>query len=147
MNIRNANEFDLDFIYNLGQENLPTSFTKSSLLNYINMQETYYVLVIEDDELAGYIIYWQSDVYAEVIDLVIKEDKRGKGYATALMEKMINTIVINNAKALSLEVSVKNIKAIKLYEKLGFTKSKSLKNYYKDSDAILYVKNIENLKK
>jgi ribosomal protein S18 acetylase RimI-like enzyme len=39
-----------------------------------------------------------------------------------------------------LEVSQNNKNAIKLYESGGFRKEKTLKNYYKNADALLYIK-------
>lgn len=138
--IRYAKPSDIDFIYDLAANNLETTFDKESLKIYIKEKETFHVFVSEDKDLIGYIILWNSDVYSEIIDIVVKEDKRGKGYGKELLKFTFNFLKKNNIISLRLEVSEKNINAIKLYEKLGFIKERIIKNYYKDSDAVVYIK-------
>lgn len=138
--IRYANLSDVDFIYNLSINNLPTSFDQESLKIYIHEKQTFHVFVIEEKELIGYIIIWINEIYSEIIDLVIKEEFRGKGNGKKLLVYTFNFLINNNVKSLSLEVSQINHQAIKLYEKLGFKKERIIENYYDDSDAIVYSK-------
>lgn len=142
--IRYAELKDVDLIYNLSKENLPTSFKKETLIDYIKQKETYHVFVCEKEELIGFIILWISDQYGQIIDLVIKEDKRRQGYGKLMIEKSFEFFLQNNVKSLTLEVSANNKDAIKLYEKMGFKKMKVIHNYYNNVDGFLYVRSFEN---
>ena len=136
--IRYAKIEDAKFIQELSTLNLETSLSMDTLKEYILTKETYHVFVSESDSLTGYLILWISDTYAEVIDIVVKEKYRRKGYAKEMLKFAYQLLKENNVKSLSLEVSVDNIKAINLYENEGFIIVKAIKNYYKSSDAFIY---------
>ena len=54
---------------------------------------------------------------------------------------MINyALCTNNLKKLNLEVRENNINAIKFYEKLGFVKVRTIKNYYGNENAFFMIK-------
>lgn len=141
--IRYAKVEDVNFIYKLSKENLATSFTKETLIDYIKQKQTYHVFVCEEEDLIGFIILWESDQYGQIIDLVIRENKRSLGYGKMMIEKSFDFFLSKNVKSLTLEVSVNNDKAIKLYEKMGFMKEKVIHNYYDNVDGILYVRRFE----
>lgn len=140
--IRYAKIEDAKFIQELSTLNLETSLSMDTLKEYILTKETYHVFVSESDSLTGYLILWISDIYAEVIDIVVKEKYRRKGYAKEMLKFAYQLLKENNVKSLSLEVSVDNIKAINLYENEGFIIVKAIKNYYKSSDAFIYRKEL-----
>lgn len=93
-----------------------------------------------DNVVVGFVTY--SIIYerAEVVDIIIDEDKRRLGYATLLLNKVIKDATKKECKNITLEVDVNNDSAIKLYEKLGFIKVSVRKNYYGKSDAYLMEK-------
>lgn len=140
--IRKANINDVTFIHELSKENLETSFKKETLKEYILKDETYHLFVLEEDELIGFIIIWQSEEFSQIIDLVIDTKFRRLGYGKKLVSYAITYLSNKGAKSLSLEVSINNKEAINLYEKLGFKKERVLKNYYNNSDGFLYVRSI-----
>ncbi len=73
-------------------------------------------------------------------------------YSTKLLIESAAKIYVNNNQTeitndytvdnITLEVSMLNKNAINLYEKLGFKKIAVRKNYYKDSDGILMLKEV-----
>lgn len=67
--------------------------------------------------------------------LGVHEDCRKMGIGKKLLN-YLNTIY--QYKRLQLDVSVKNIPAIKLYEKMGFHKTKLIQQYYPDEKEGLY---------
>ena len=67
------------------------------------------------------------------------EKFRNMGIATKLINEIINDYEINN---ITLEVSVDNCVAIKLYEKLGFKSVALRKEYYNGTDAFLMLKEV-----
>ena len=75
----------------------------------------------------------------EIIDIFIEENYRRKGIAILLIKEIEKDFSIEN---ITLEVREDNIPAIKLYEKIGFKKVSIRKNYYKDTNGLLMLKEI-----
>jgi N-alpha-acetyltransferase 30 len=69
---------------------------------------------------------------------------RGQGIATMLVCKAIDLMIELNADEIALETEETNSSAIRLYEKLGFLRSKKLHRYYLNGNSayrlILYLK-------
>lgn len=79
----------------------------------------------------------------EILTILTHPNARGKGKATALLNRLISYAKENNAHQIFLEVNVENKPAVSLYEKMGFQKNGVRKNYYKMKDgsfkdALLY---------
>lgn len=135
MLIRTYNKDDLDKINYLG----------SLLHNNFNfsLDGFSYCLVIEENkEVVGFVIY--SIIYerSEIVDIVIHPNNRKKGYAFLLLNYVINLIKKNNCNNITLEVNSLNTSAIKLYEKLGFKIETTRKKYYNDTDGYLMKKDL-----
>lgn len=143
MIIRKSTLEDLDFIYTLGKENLETQFSKETLKTFIIYDETYHVFSLLEDKLIGYIILWESDKYGQIIDIVIEEKYRNKGYGSKLLDYGINVLKGMNVKMVSLEVNEDNKSALKLYLKAGFIKERTLENYYENSDGFLLIRRLD----
>ncbi|NMA04819.1 MAG: GNAT family N-acetyltransferase [Acholeplasmataceae bacterium] len=143
MIIRKSTLEDLDYIYKLGKENLETQFSKETLKTFIIYDETYYVCSILEKDLIGYIILWKSDNYGQIIDIVIEEKYRKKGYGFKLLNYGINYLKGLNVNVVSLEVNVNNKAALSLYKKAGFTKERTLENYYENSDGVLLIRRLD----
>ena len=92
-----------------------------------------------DNENAGFIIFNIIYDRCEIIDVYTVEKFRNMGIATKLINEIINDYEINN---ITLEVSVDNCTAIKLYEKLGFKSVALRKEYYNGTDAFLMLKEV-----
>lgn len=92
-----------------------------------------------DNENAGFIIFDIIYDRCEIIDVYTVEKFRNMGIATKLINEIINDYEINN---ITLEVSVDNCVAIKLYEKLGFKGVALRKEYYNGTDAFLMLKEV-----
>ena len=143
MIIRKSTLEDLDYIYKLGKENLETQFSKETLKTFIIYDETYYVCSILEKDLIGYIILWKSDNYGQIIDIVIEGKYRKKGYGQKLLNYGINYLKGLNVNVVSLEVNVNNKAALSLYKKAGFTKERTLENYYENSDGVLLIRRLD----
>ncbi|WP_081256262.1 GNAT family N-acetyltransferase [Streptobacillus moniliformis] len=94
----------------------------------------YLIFSIYEEELVGYIIIHDSFDCYELFEIAVKEKFRNKGYAQQLLYN------ISDDKNTFLEVSEKNIAAIKLYEKIGFEKISIRKKYYLDGSNALIMK-------
>jgi ribosomal protein S18 acetylase RimI-like enzyme len=76
--------------------------------------------------------------------LATKREHRGKGIATTLVSKAIDAMIEQDADEIALETEETNTAAMKLYERLGFLRSKKLHRYYLNGNSayrlVLYLK-------
>lgn len=95
-----------------------------------------------EKNIVGFINY--SIIYdrAEINYIYVNERYRNKHIASELMEFLIVDVIDNGCLNITLEVSDRNEAGIKLYKKFGFIEKAIRKNYYKDSDAILMMKEL-----
>ena len=95
-----------------------------------------------NNSIIGFITY--SIIYdrAEIIDIIIKEEFRNKGYAKKLIEEVIVELKNNQCKNITLEVNEKN-PAVKFYKKIGFEIVSIRKGYYNGQDGYLMEKKLE----
>ncbi|MBR1675074.1 MAG: GNAT family N-acetyltransferase [Eubacterium sp.] len=87
-----------------------------------------------EGNIAGYIIYSESDVF-ELQRIAVRESERRKGLADRLMKALLEAV---DGRVI-LEVRSKNVPAIGLYNKYGFNKIGVRKEYYSDpvDDAVI----------
>jgi len=83
--------------------------------------------------------------------LATQEEYRGRGIATQLVRMAIDAMTARDADEIVLETEVSNTASLKLYERLGFIRSKRLHRYYLNGNAafrlILYLKEGTALKR
>lgn len=97
-----------------------------------------------NNDLIGIIDF--SDIYdrLELNYIWISPSNRGNKYSNHLMEYMMEYAKNkNNINNITLEVSVNNLVAIKLYEKYGFKKVAIRPNYYEGTDALLMIRKFD----
>lgn len=85
----------------------------------------------------GYLEIRLVDGVVDIMNLFVNEEVRRRGIATSLMEYMINN---EEYSRIMLEVNENNIKAIKLYNKLGFKEISLRDRYYGEDTAIIMEK-------
>lgn len=115
------------------------NFAKTYPINEYLLNENYILLINEDKEINGFMLVYKNIDYYELEVIVVSEKYRNLGIATKLMEYFISNYCKKNDNII-LEVSNKNEKAIKLYNKFGFETISIRKKYYKDSDAYIMKK-------
>ncbi|KAF2848198.1 acyl-CoA N-acyltransferase [Plenodomus tracheiphilus IPT5] len=83
--------------------------------------------------------------------LAVSSPHRNRGIATSLVRKAIDAMTARDADEIVLETEVSNTASLKLYERLGFLRSKRLHRYYLNGNAafrlILYLKEGTALKR
>ncbi|KAF7555041.1 hypothetical protein G7046_g6654 [Stylonectria norvegica] len=67
--------------------------------------------------------------------LAVASAYRGHGIATALVRKALDAMTKRNADEIVLETEETNIPAMRLYERLGFLRSKKLHRYYLNGNS------------
>ncbi len=74
---------------------------------------------------------------AELMNIVVKKNKRKHGIGKALLEKIINICIENNIEVVKLEVNENNISAKNLYKSCGFIQTGKRERYYNNKDAAI----------
>ncbi|MCK9493711.1 MAG: GNAT family N-acetyltransferase [Acholeplasmataceae bacterium] len=143
--IRKATLKDSESIFTLSSNALDSTFNQDFINDYIIIDNIYHFFVLEENtNLLGFIILWESDKYGQIIDLVVTEEQRSKGYGKQLLTYGLDYLATLGVKTVTLEVKATNLVAIKLYELAGFRLDHTKKNYYGDTDGLFYLK--EDLK-
>ncbi len=102
-----------------------------------------------DNKLAGVVIcklepHRGGPLRGYIAMLATKDKFRGKGIATTLVSKAIDLMIERDADEIALETEETNTAAMKLYERLGFLRSKKLHRYYLNGNSayrlLLYLK-------
>lgn len=96
----------------------------------------------DDEEIIGYIGLNVVLDEGYLLNVAVKKEYRKKGVATKLFDELFNLAEIKKLSFITLEVRESNSSAIKLYEKLGFDKIATRKDYYNSpkENALLYTK-------
>ncbi len=79
--------------------------------------------------------------------LAVSAAFRGHGIATALVKQAIDAMAARDADEVVLETEESNIPAMRLYERLGFLRSKKLHRYYLNGSSayrlVLLLKSVD----
>jgi [ribosomal protein S18]-alanine N-acetyltransferase len=93
---------------------------------------TKYLLNIKSD-IVGFLSYTHLYDKIEINYIYIKEEYRGKGYASELIDYLLK----EDYSDITLEVRISNESAINLYLKKGFNIVATRKSYYQNEDGYL----------
>ena len=97
-----------------------------------------YFVAKQENEIVGFAGILLIIDQVNIMNIVVKKDKRNFGIGSLLLEEIIRYSKIHNATSITLEVNEKNIAAIKLYKKYGFKQVGLRRKYYNNEDnAIL----------
>lgn len=135
MIIRPMENADIEAVNTLEQRCFTDAWSEAMISNmFSNSYDKVYVLENEG-EVIGYVNTRDIGGDVDLMCICIKPEEQGKGYASLLMEKIMN----EPYSTMMLEVRESNERAIALYEKFGFEKYARRKGYYSspDEDAII----------
>lgn len=140
--IRKAKTEDIKQIITLSKQSFNNSFSEESLIKMIDEEETYYLFVISDQEVFGFVIIWISEENGQIIDLLVSPNKRGLGFGKCLLKYSLTFLKENNVKVVSLEVRESNLTAINLYQRFNFKIEKTINNYYQNENGLLMMRSL-----
>ena len=107
---------DIMYLSSLIKDN---KVTETYFLNKI--EDDNYLLLIDqkDDKVVGYLLVYHSFSSADIFDIAVDEKYRRRGIASGLINSI--KIYLKDVTEINLDVREKNVSAISLYEKLGFS--------------------------
>ncbi len=100
-----------------------------------------------EKKILGYIVFYGTIENTDIFEIAIKKEYQGQSFGEKLLKESMEEIVKKNINGnfsknkFMLEVNEKNVKALKLYEKIGFERISIRKNYYgKNENAMIMMK-------
>lgn len=109
---------------------LPETMRMVCLTSLFGLKPNFSFVSVSNDSITGYILAEKKEENIEIISLCVDRNCREKGLASRLIINIIQKGKDDSLDNIILYVRVKNIKAIRLYKKLGFVKKMYLKNFY-----------------
>lgn len=107
------------------------SVTWSLAEAYVNYEDSRPFAIYNDDRIVGYIIMNVSENHYVIINMLIDYKHQSKGYGKQAFSEAIKYLKENfNAKQVSLPLDLKNTKAKKFWEDLGFKASDNIEDGY-----------------
>lgn len=144
--IRKMEVQDVDQVLHVERASFAVPWTTDIFYQEIldNKHAHYFVLQLEK-EIVGYIGIWIVFEEAQITNVAIRPEYRGKQLGEKLFGYTMQYAMSMGAERVSLEVRQSNIPAQKLYRKFGFMPGGIRKNYYTDNqeDAIVMWVNLK----
>jgi len=138
--IREMELADVDQVVEVEKASFATTWTIDVFYQEIADNEYAHYYVMEaDGKIIGYVGTWVVFEDAQITNIAIKPEYRGKKLGQKLFQFTIQQVIKLGATRLSLEVRETNIIAQRLYRKFGLVPAGIRKNYYTDDneDAIV----------
>ena len=144
--IRKMEIKDVPEVLKVEKSSFPVPWTSDIFYHELtdNMHALYFV-VDYDGEIIGYAGMWIVIDEAQITNIAILPEYRGKKIGEQLFHHLMMAAIRIGAVQLSLEVRVSNIVAQRMYRKFGLLPGGIRKNYYTDDqeDALVMWVNLK----
>lgn len=135
--IRRINKKD----YNKINELMLQRFNITEDYNLLTSNNMYYGYVLEENNIIiGFLSFIFDGENIDILYFLIDKAYEGKGYGTKLLNDTLNLIFKDCAKSCTLDVRKSNLRAINVYNKLGFKEIYVRKAYYNDGEDDIVMK-------
>ena len=142
IHIRLANTSDLEQINKIEETLEHRIISKSSLEACIKNSNCYFHVATIDNLPVAYILAETLVDHVDILSIAVLEEYRKNNIGKTLLNLLFDYCKKNQISDIFLEVRKSNEIAINFYEKMGFEKISTRKNYYADTyeDAYVYKK-------
>ena len=139
IDIRRLDLSNLDAIDAIEQRAYPTPWSRAMFASELAKPASICLGAFEGELLVGYAINSRYVDAWHVMNVAVDPDRRRRGIATQLLERLFELTLGDERRGYTLEVRVSNDVAIALYEKLGFEQQGIRRGYYTDNreDAVI----------
>jgi len=134
--VRAFQKSDLPGILRIERESFNRdAWTREMFVEYAAAVPDLFLVARVGGRIAGYSIACITRHGAEIASLGVRPMHRQRGVATALLRGMLRKLRRKGANAVWLTVRRRNESAIRLYRKIGFVRTATVPNYYKNSSG------------
>ena len=129
---RTLSERDLDEIVAIEQASFSNPWTREMYIRELQNPDVsfLYVLRISGEGIVAFCSFWLVLDEVHINNIAVRQDFRGRGLGTALLEHVLEAGASRGAARATLEVRRSNAPARRLYEQLGFEIAATRPNYY-----------------
>ena len=137
--IRTLDVSDLSAIESIEQRAYPTPWSRSMFASELAKPTSICLGAFEGTDLLGYVVNSRYVDAWHVMNVAVDPDRRRRGIATSLLERLFELTRDDERRGYTLEVRISNEEAIHLYERLGFEQRGIRRGYYTDNkeDALI----------
>jgi ribosomal-protein-alanine N-acetyltransferase len=129
--IRPMKRDDVESVLSIESRVFTTPWQADTFLNLIRRPGS--ELWVMEHPVAGilaYAVLWCVLDQAELANIAVRSEYRGQGYASRLLERVLQVARNREVGTIYLEVRASNTQASELYERFGFLQVGVRKNYY-----------------
>lgn len=136
--IRPMEESDLDAVLAIEHASFPVPWQRVHFQHELSAPHSFPFVAETDGAIRGYCCLQSLFEEAQILDIAVDPQQRGRGIARRLMEHAFGVAREQGAEFVALEVRASNTAAITLYERLGFARTGVRQGYYEGKeDAVL----------
>ena len=132
--IHNLEKRFLDEIDIIENATFKYPWSKDSYLGESENPYAVYKVITVDDSVVAYGGFHRVFDEGHITNVAVKEEFRHQGFGKMLMQALIEEAKQRHIVAMTLEVRVSNINAVKLYEGFGFKSAGVRPKYYPDGE-------------
>lgn len=142
MMIHRMSKNDIDEVLELKAGEFQPNWNRDMLVSELNNNPFAQIYVLkEENKIIGFLDFWITFETAQLANIAVETSRQRQGLGSLLMNEMLDICDKELCETISLEVHVKNQRAISFYEHYGFIKASVRKGYYEDGcDAYLMIK-------
>ncbi len=130
---------DIDGVLEIEKVSFAAPWTRGMFEETLSSPVATSLIVEEEGRIVGYLIFYLAAREVHVMNIAVRQDRRGLGLASWMMSRTMELARRNSMETCFLEVRESNVPARGLYEKLGFRQVGRRKGYYRETgeDAIV----------
>ncbi len=142
MKLRNMTIEDVSAVAEIEEKSFTTPWSSEAFEGSI-LQDNYKLIVAvsddDDKDILGYCCFYYVADEAEIPNVCVREDMRGKGIGAEMLSGLMDIAKSMKISSIYLEVRMSNEPATRLYTKLGFVENGIRKGFYERprEDAIV----------
>ena len=107
-------------------------WSEKSIASELENELALWLVAEEDGQVCGYVGSQTVLGETDMMNVAVSPEFRRKGIAEALVNALVEALKEQGSHCLTLEVRASNSPARALYEKLGFSRIGTRKNYYRN---------------
>lgn len=134
MVIREMRTQDLEEVLSINKECFSSdAWSRKAFEREFKLDYSYKFVLEEEGKVIAYAVVWKVFDEAILMSIAVRKDLWGRGYGKRLMEFLIEYFR-GKASRFVLDVRRSNIRAIRLYQSVGFKIVSERKRYYSDGE-------------
>ena len=121
---------DVDEVYALETSVYPHPWSRGNFTDSLASGYSGWTLRDDGGALVGYFLLMTAVDEAHLLNVAVAAPRQGEGLGLVLLDKIVACARGLSMESILLEVRPSNLRALKVYEKYGFTEIGRRKNYY-----------------